>query len=763
MSISLKGLSANKSDFKEAQSSSAPRDLHQIGKVLTSVFLGALLLLGAAIIGLLLYGLSHSNQIYEGVTVGGVDVGGLSRSAARAQVRDTFSNAAASPILLVSDDQKFYIDPYASGISVDTEASLDAAFDYGRTGSIWSRTQAWAGALLHGHDVPMQLQVDTEKLDATLQGAAQQIARDPQAAYLTYDSNGNATIVPELPGIAFDTTATRQQIVDRVLAHSSAPVTLVTSIQQADTTVEDLQSGADQLQSSMASALTVSGLENSWSIDATQMQSLLSYKKGDQSLEVDQAGVEAYVAQIANSVNKQAKDAGITVDDNGQLAALPGVIGVTVDQAATTDAIVQALKNATHDVDLVYTTTTPTISDDTAAAAAAKGEELLNKGVKVTWDGGAITLDRSDLLKALTVRIRDGGDDPFVFGFDSTIFGQELEQTFKNIDVPVKEPRLRLVDGKIVPEQEGESGKEVDVDASLAAIVDAATKGTGAAELTVKTTQPTLSLPTTISQIYLGDVLAESSTYYGDSSDARRNNVEVAANLQDGWLIAPGAQFSYAEFIGGVTKDQGFVTGFGIVDDGAGGVTTAPVIGGGICQVSTTIFQAAFWAGMQIDERYSHPYWIQTYGEPPRGMKGLDAMVNIDEENGTLDFKFTNTTGNWIAVQVVDDGTVLTARILGTDPGWTVDVSQPEITDIVQPQTGTQYTDSPEMPNGTKLQVEYAQEGFTATIHRTVTGKDGKVLADGDLVGTYGASENTILVGTGSSTPEAVDGADDND
>ena len=68
-------------------------------------------------------------------------------------------------------------------------------------------------------------------------------------------------------------------------------------------------------------------------------------------------------------------------------------------------------------------------------------------------------------------------------------------------------------------------------------------------------------------------------------------------------------------------------------------------------------------------------------------------MVNIDDVNGTLDFKFTNTTGNWIAVQVVDDGTVLTARILGTDPGWTVDVSQPDITDIVKPDTGTQYTD----------------------------------------------------------------------
>lgn len=754
MSISLKGLTASKADFTDASSNVNSRDLHQISRVLTSLFLAALLLCGAAIIGLLLYGFAHSNEIYEGVSVGGVDVGGMSRSEARAAVAQTFVDANSSPVLLVSDDKKFYFDPSSSGIDVNTEASLDAAFGYGRSGSIWSRTQDWAGALLRGHDVPMQLDLDTAMIDATLQGAASQLVRDPQAAYLTYDASGQPTVVPELPGISFDTEATRDAIIQRVLTHSSEPVALVTAIQQADTTVEDLQSGVAQIETLMESPLVVGGLDTSWSIEPTEMQSLLSYKKGDQSVEVDRAGVEAFVAQIALAKDRPARDAGITVDDNGKLAALPGQSAITVDQSATTDAVIAALQAGAHDVELVYTTAPQGISDDVAQKAAERGEALLNAGVEVFWDGGSVRLERVDLLRALTVKVREGQDDPFVFGFDGSVFEQELEQTFKNINVPVKEPRLRLVDGQIVPAQKGERGKQVDVDASIAAIVTAATAGDGKAELTIKTVEPTLSMPV-INQIYLGDVLAESSTYYGDSSDARRNNVEVAAALQNGWLIAPGAQFSYAEFIGGVVEEQGFVTGFGIVDDGAGGVTTAPVIGGGICQVSTTIFQAAFWAGMQIDERYSHPYWIQTYGEPPRGMKGLDAMVNIDEINGTLDLKFTNTTGNWIAVEVIDDGAVLTARILGTDPGWTVEVSQPEITNVIKPDTSTQYTDSPELPEGTKLQVEYAQEGFTASIHRTVTNKDGKVLADGDLVGSYGASENTILVGTGTGTPEA--------
>lgn len=756
MSISLKGRSVSRPNFTDVSNATGSMDLEKLGKMLTSAFAAIVVLFVAAVAGLLLYGYSHSNEIYEGVSVGGVDVGGMSRSEARQAVRDQFDTATSSPILLVSDDKQFYIDPAVSGINVDTEASLDAAFAYGRSGSLWSRTQDWAGALINSHEIPMQLALDDEKLDATLEGAASQLERDPKSAYLTYDENGQATVVPELPGISFDTAATRQEIIDRVLAQSSEPVALVTSIQPAEITVDDLEVGAAQIQDAMQASLVITGLDQQWSIDPEQMQSLLSYKKGDQTLTVDTEGVEAFVAEIASNVDQEARDAGITVDENGKLAALPGQSSITLDQAATAAAIEAALEGGTHDAALVYSTAPQEISDEVAAAAAERGEKLLNQELKVTWDGGSVTLGREDLLKALTVRIRDGQEDPFVFGFDGAIFEDELQQTFKNLEVPVKEPRLRLVDGQIVPAQEGANGRAVDVDKSIDAIVEAATKGSGSAALTIETIEPTLSMPV-ISKIHLGDVLAEASTYYGDSSDPRRNNVEVAALLEDGWLIAPGAQFSYAEFIGGVTSDQGFVTGFGIVDDGAGGVTTAPVIGGGICQVSTTIFQSAFWAGLQIDERYSHPYWIQTYGEPPRGMKGLDAMVNIDEENGTLDFKFTNTTGNWIAVQVIADGSVLTARILGTDPGWTVDVSQPDITDIITPPSGTQYTDSPELPEGTKLQVEYAQDGFTATIHRTVTDADGKVLADGDMVGSYGPSENTILVGTGGATPEAVD------
>ena len=161
--------------------------------------------------------------------------------------------------------------------------------------------------------------------------------------------------------------------------------------------------------------------------------------------------------------------------------------------------------------------------------------------------------------------------------------------------------------------------------------------------------------------------------------------------------MAPGEVFSYVEHIGDIDKESGFATGYGIVADGdTGNVTTAPVVGGGICQVSTTIFQAAFWAGLAIEERWQHPYWLTTYGQPPRGMKGLDAMVNV-EEDWALDMKFRNNTDNWIAVVVMYDSQNVTAQILGTDPGWDVSVSEPVISNVVPKDDKMYYTESPEL------------------------------------------------------------------
>jgi vancomycin resistance protein YoaR len=251
--------------------------------------------------------------------------------------------------------------------------------------------------------------------------------------------------------------------------------------------------------------------------------------------------------------------------------------------------------------------------------------------------------------------------------------------------------------------------------------------------------------------IAVPDLLAQGITYYTGSSEPRRQNVERAATLEDGWLIAPDAVFSYNEMLGAVDAGNGFETGFGIVaDEERGGVTTAPVMGGGICQVSTTIFQAAWWSGLEVVERYQHPYWLTGYGVAPLGRTGLDAMVNI-EDDWSLDLKLRNTTGNWIAFVITADGDALTVSLMGTDPGWTIDVSDPIETGRVVAGDDVEYVDSPELPAGQELQVETALDGFSVRVDRTVRDADGNVLLSDDVSSDYAPSRNLVLRGTGPS------------
>jgi vancomycin resistance protein YoaR len=728
------------------------RDLRVTANVLQSVFFLAALVFIGLVAGAAMYGLSHSNRIYEGISVAGIEVGGMTRSEARAALRDHLKSATEQPVLLVSGDQEFLLDPRATGIQVDLDATVDAAFVYGRSGSVFERSGRWFHAILFETETPVRLAYDQANLDATLMSIAPAVTRPAIDAYVRFNASGEPEIVPELPGYVFDLAETRERMLRQIASLTPQPVEIDTPIIPATVQVADLTSGLAQTESAVATSLIIHGEDTSWAMSQADIRSIVAVGGDTHSLVVNRDAVQQFVESIAAATDRDARDADITVE-NSALVAVPGQTGIRVQVAETANLIIGALEQGLGSVTLAYESQPPQISTEQAAAAVADGEAMLERGLTLTWDEEREAVSRQQLLRALTVTLDPGSNAPFTFGFNREALGKELAPLFEDLESPVREPVLRYVDGEITIAAPGQDGTSVDVDATVDNVISAILAGETSAELVVKEVKPELNAQA-IAEIGLDDVLAESSTYYGDSSAARRHNVETAAELQSGWLIAPGEQFSYAEYIGPVDEASGFVTGFGIVDDfDNGGVTTAPVVGGGICQVSTTIFQAAFWAGLQIDERYSHPYWIQAYGEPPRGMEGLDAMVNI-EESGSLDLKFTNTTDNWMAVEVVADGTSVTVRILGTDPGWTVDIEQPEISSEIEPDQETRYTDSPELPDGQQLQVEFAQRGFTAEITRTVSAEDGEVLDVTTLVSSYAPSQNTILRGTGA--PEAT-------
>jgi vancomycin resistance protein YoaR len=709
------------------------------------IIVAVFVLAGAA--GLGLYASAYAGRIYQGVHVAGIDLGGLSADAARAKLDVSFAAYAATPLTLSTGDHTFQITPADAGAHFESAATVDAAMAWGREGSVWDRSRAWARALMHGVAVAPMIDLDSDSARNRITAFASDIVRSPVDATLTFDRGGVPEIVPDVPGIRLDYAATESMLAARIAGFATDPVPIVTHEHPADVTAASLAPSLPEANAAVDAPLILSAGDATWHVPAADLRPLIAIDPETSAVNIDRRPLAALMEQLAAEVDHPAADAGITVDGNGRLAVVPAMSTAKVDVDASVTAVANSLLAGEDKVALVIHETPPQISDAMAAAAVERGEDLLDPGITLRWDGGEGKLVGGDLLRALTIHSRPGEEEPFVFSLDEDVVREELGSYASEFDIPVQDARWRIIDGKIqlaVPESKG---RELDLERGTSEVIAAFLNSRSEVTLNVRTILPEWE-GADGSAITLGnDILGEGGTWYGDSSEARRTNIEIASAKLSGWLVPPGGVFSYADSIGLITEEEGFSTGLGIVDDGHGGFTTAPVVGGGICQVSTTLFQAAFWAGLPFVERHQHPYYLRNYGEAETGLPGLDAMVNI-EPDWRIDLRFTNTTGYWMAVVLIPDGSMVYARIVGTDPGWDVVVPEPEILNEVKADTRMIYTESPEMPLGQERIVESAQDGFDVLISRSVV-KNGKTLLEDEVFSSFAPSHNTTMRGTG--------------
>ncbi|MBA3449763.1 MAG: VanW family protein, partial [Chloroflexia bacterium] len=708
------------------------------------------LFVAAGAAGLGLYASSHAGRVYGGVHVAGLDLGGLSAADARTRLDTHFAAYAQTPLTFSSGEKTFQLTPAQAGARLDSAATIDRAMAWGREGSFWDQSRAWARALLRGAAIVPVISLDPVAARSSIAAIAPDVVRPAVDARLAFMASGEPEIVPDVTGIHLDYAATTAGLSERIAAFASDPVPLITHEDPAQVTVASLTPDLPVANAAVDAPLTLSAGEMVWHIPAASLRPLIGVDPATSGLLIDRRPIAAVVETLASEVNREAADAAITVDGNGRLAVVPAVAAARVEVDASVAAIADGLLNGEHDIALVVDETPAAISDDMAAAAVVRGEELLDPGITLSWKGGGGVLDRGDLLRALTIHSHPGAPEPFTFGLDPDLVRESLGVYAAEFDIPVQDARWRIIDGKIqlaVPESKG---REIDLDRGIQSVQTAFLEEKPAVELEVKTLLPRWK-GSDGSAITLGDdILGEGGTWYGDSSEARRRNVELASFYLTGWLVPPDGVFSYADSIGLITEENGFLTGYGIIDDGNGGFTTAPVVGGGICQVSTTLYQAAFWAGLPFEERHQHPYYLRTYGEAVSGLPGLDAMVNI-EPDWQIDMKFRNTTGRWIAVVLIPDGAMIYARIVGTNPGWEVVVPEPTISNEVKAPTQMIYTDSPELPLGQERIVESAQDGFDVRIDRAVY-DDGKLILEDSVFSSFAPSRNTTMRGTGAGT-----------
>ncbi len=147
------------------------------------------------------------------------------------------------------------------------------------------------------------------------------------------------------------------------------------------------------------------------------------------------------------------------------------------------------------------------------------------------------------------------------------------------------------------------------------------------------------------------------TTTYDGSNQPRVSNIHTLGDALDGKLVAPGASFSFNGAVGERTAAKGYQEANAIVNG-----KLVPQLGGGICQVGTTLFNSVFFSGLPITDRQNHSFYISHYP------KGRDATVSW----GGPDLKWKNDTKNWVLVSVSYTSDSITISLYGTDPGYDV-------------------------------------------------------------------------------------------
>jgi vancomycin resistance protein YoaR len=219
-------------------------------------------------------------------------------------------------------------------------------------------------------------------------------------------------------------------------------------------------------------------------------------------------------------------------------------------------------------------------------------------------------------------------------------------------------------------------------------------------------------------------------TIYGGEPN-RLHNVRLVARLIDGKLIAPGATFSFNETTGERSEDKGFREAPVIIN---GELQTG--LGGGVCQVSTTVFNAAYEAGLPITSRTNHALYISHYP------LGRDATVNYPD----IDLKFRNDTGAWLFLKTFVGSSSLTVALYGKPQNRRVESEVAPLV-VTGPAPVKQISDG-SIFAGERVVVEAGSPSRRTSVRRKVYGASGKLLYDDSWSSYYRGEHEVIHVGT---------------
>jgi len=460
----------------------------------------------------------------------------------------------------------------------------------------------------------------------------------------------------------------------------------------------------------------------------------------------DQEKLASVLDKVADEVNVAPQDAQVQIKGTST-SVVPSADGISIDRASVTSSTLAAFSSPDRTV-AVKTVVAPVQIDDKAAEAAkVVVDNMLAEPLTVVYRKKTWTFTPSEIAKLIDFRVVKAGSETqsqtgtpataqSAFTLQPFVSAAEASKTVPaklgtGFGRPAVDAKFKTSNGNvtIIPSKAG-VGPDIALlakDMTSALLRDPSQERTVILE--TNTSQPKL---TTEAAREMGIVerISTYTTTYGSNNPPRVNNIHTLGDALDGKLVAPGATFSFNGAIGERTAAKGYQEAAAIVDG-----KLVPQLGGGICQVGTTLFNAIFLSGLPVKERHNHSFYISHYP------KGRDATVSW----GGPDLKFVNDTENWVMVSVAYSSSSITISLYGTDPGY-------EVTSKTGPFTNekpfaTETTKDPKLGTGIKVIDDGGITGRSCIVTRTVT-KSGKIVRTDTFKSVYRPKKQIVRIGT---------------
>lgn len=434
---------------------------------------------------------------------------------------------------------------------------------------------------------------------------------------------------------------------------------------------------------------------------AEQIKTLFSSRRISVPISYDKEDLAGYIDQLALDYNQKPVWPKLVLE-NGEVKVVPGKDGLEINKDQLISKVVfnwslPDKQIVDVPVETISVKENQGLVDQTIASLNKWGERKLT----LKQDGFETSLNKSEMMG--------------LFGLTSDVidkdqFGNLLARIQQLVETEPRDAVFQF-EGNVVKEFKPEVvGRVIDVPSFKEKLGQAL----------VMADNETLEIPVIVSypKIRAGDInnlgikelIGEGKSSFSHSIPGRVFNVNLAALRINSKIVAPGEEFSFNNAVGDISKATGYQSAYII----SGGKTVLGD-GGGVCQVSTTVFRAVLNAGLPITERKAHAYRVGYYEQDSK--PGIDATVF----NPTADLKFINDTGNHILIQTKVDTVNLKmeVNIYGTKDGRVASISVPKVSGQVAPPA-TLYVDDPTLPVGQMKQIDWSAWGAKVSFNYKV-------------------------------------------